>query len=245
MDTAATIFGVSAAWVAILGAFFFLLIWFGGKKLGTSVASGRILMVIGALICVAGLIVMWGVGAPGLLVDRGATYDLSMTESENQTVVDADTMVWYINVEFNYTGDGTFEEQSATSEVNFTLDRTDTSSEGDTTRVECTDAGLVADEAESKSYSLVSQGISYNINWSKAQQPDAATVTTVTKKGLGSTLRIEAGGSNWVLCNITLNADAIDAMPQFDQAFAYLSIGGVQVQVIVRVIVVHDGTAPT
>ena len=245
MDTEALIWNTPALYFAVFGAFLFVVMWLGAKKLGITLGAARVLMVVGMLVCASGLVVMWGVGAPAVTIGSGAQYDLTMTESENQTIVDSDNMIWYVNVEYNYTGDGAFTENSGTSEVNFTLDRTDTGISGDTTTAECTDTGTIVDSAESTSHTVISKGIQFNIDWSKCQSPDAATVTTVTKTGLSTTLRVEAGGSNWVLCNITLNSDGFDAMPQFQNAYIYLSIGGVQVSIVTRVVEVHAGTAPT
>ena len=90
MDTTALIWNQPAIYFAIFGAFLFLIMWLGAKKLGITLGAARVLMVVGMLVCASGLIVMWGVGTPAVTIGKGAQYDLTMTESENQTIVDSE-----------------------------------------------------------------------------------------------------------------------------------------------------------
>ncbi len=239
------LWGIPMLWIAV-GLFLAgIVIYLGGKKIGFSVGAARATAGFLVIFAIVAMLIAYGVGFPTTQRIAGAQYDLTMTETETQTIVDNDGLIWYVNGDFNYTGDGTFANQTATSEVNITLDREDSGSKADTTKAEVTDVGLVADDAEGKTYKLISLGTQYNVNWTKAQNPDSATIVTITKRGLSTTLHVEPGGSNWVVVNITFSADAIDALPQYENAYCYLNIGGNTITVIYRVIVVSGGTAPT
>ena len=239
------LWGIPMLWIAVGLFFLAAVVWLGGKKLGLSVGAAKVTAGFLGIFAIVAMLVAYGVGFPTTASVGGAAYDITLSESEAQTVVDNDQLIIYCNGEFNYTGDGNFVNGTGFCEVNITLDRTDSGTKGDTTKAEVTDVGSVSDDGEGKTYTLISKGTEYNVNWTKAQNPDSATISTITKRGLSTTLHVGAGSSNWVLLNITFSADAADAMPQYENNYAYLNIGGNTVTVIYRVITVADGTAPT
>lgn len=239
------LWGIPMLWVAVGLFFLAIVVYLGGKKIGVSVGAAKATAGFLVIFAIVAMLIAYGVGYPTPARLAGAQYDITMTETEAQTIVDNDGLIWYVNGDFNYTGDGKFANQTATSEVNITLDRTDSGSKADTTRCEVTDVGIVSDDAEGKTHTLISKGTQYNVNWTKAQNPDSATIVTITKRGLSTTLHVEPGGSNWVVVNITFSADAIDALPQYENAYCYLNIGGNTITVIYRVIVVAGGTSPS
>lgn len=240
-----TLWGIPMLWIAV-GLFFgAVVIYLGGKKLGLSVGAAKATAGFLGIFAVVAMLIAYGVGFPSTAQIAGAQYDITLTESQDQTVVDSAQLIIYVNGDFNYTGDGTFANGTSSCEVNITLDRTDSGSDADTTKAEITDVGSVADDSGSGPYALISKGTDYMVNWTKAQDTAGAAVVTITKQGLSTTLHVDAGGSNWVLVNITFRADAVDALPLYENAYAYMSIGGNTVTVIYRVITVADGTAPT
>lgn len=239
------LWGIPMLWVAV-GLFFLgIVIYLGGKRIGFSVGAARATAGFFVIFAIVAMLLAYGVGFPSAARIAGAQYDITMSETEDQTVVDNDALIWYVNGDFNYTGDGSFANQTGTTEVNITLDRTDSGSKADTTKAEVTDVGVIYHDAEGTKNTLISKGTQYNVNWTKAQNPDSATVVTITKRGLSTTLHIGPGGSNWVLVNITFSADAVDGLPQYENAYCYLNVGGNTITVIYRVIVVAGGTPPT
>lgn len=247
MDTTATWFGLSATLILVVGILLFVAVWFYASKLGIAKGAAKTLLTLLAVVMVVGA--LWAMGIfSGLVgtakISDDATFDISISEDLAHLTVNDDTLVVTCNVDFNYTGTGTFANETQYAEFNITVDRTDSGSKAVTTKAEVTDVGLISDDTAGDQYTLINKGTTYSVNWTKAIDPGASTVQTVTKRSLTVNLHVDSAGANWVLCNITLNADAIDSMPAYQSEFIYLEVGGNTITLEVHVIN-YLGTAPT
>ena len=247
MDTSATWFGLSALLVLIFGILLFVAVWFYASKLGIAKGAAKTVLTLVAVVMVIGS--LWAMGVfSGLVgtaqIEDDATFDISISEDMAHLTVNDDTLTVTCNIDFNYTGDGTFANQTQYALFNITVDRTDSGSKAVTTKAEVTDVGLINDDGAGDSYTLINKGTTYSVNWTKAIDPGASTVQTVTKRSLTINLHVDPAGANWVLCNITWNGDAIDAMPAYQSEFVYMEVGGNTITVEVHVIN-YLGTPPT
>jgi hypothetical protein len=246
VDTATLLWGYSAFWIAVITGLFAYLLWTYGKKIGAGVAMRKFGTLILAGICVFAALTAIGVSLPGQTASvggTGAVYEVTMTEAESQTAVDNDKMEINIHCQFNY-NTGEFKLGTGNFTVNFTLDRADAGTKDDIAGLECSDMDIVANHAGGDDVALVLETTEYQIDWTKAVNPDAATITTTTHTGLTYSVKVVSGGTNWVSMNVSLAKTAVDLMVPYVVEHIYFEIGGVQVIANVQV-TSYAGTAPT
>jgi|GEM_PF-6826256 len=242
LDTGASFYGYSAAMIGFIGLIMVLVSLYAKKAVTPKQAS--ILKVVGAATMILAAAVMAGVTFQSETAQiSGLRVDVSGSEDTDQTFLAIDNgdnkVTW--NVHFNYTGDGSFLNNTNTATMNFTLTRLDSSSKDHVVECSVSDKGSVVDEATGNSYYLVNKGSDWNINWTKAGSTEGDVVSTT---GDSQTLKLESGGSAWTTLTIVLRADAIDAMPLYEAEYFYLDFAG-QTWTVVVTVINYAGTPPT
>ena len=235
-DTDAQLYGYPALTIAVV---LVIVLIVAMSKWGKSVMSPKwaagvkVLAAVGVIVCAA---VMMGVTFTSETASVASyTLEVSASEDTDQSYVTIDNgdhkITW--NVHFNYTGDGTFLNTTQYCELNFTLTRIDQSSKDFVVKTYVSDKGSVVDESNGNTYYLVNKGNDWAITWTKAGSTEGDVVTT---EGDQNTLKLESGGSAWTTLNMTLRADAIDAMPLYEAEYFYVDFGGQTWSIVVTVI---------
>ncbi len=246
LDTGAVLWGYSALWIAIISGLLAYCLWNYGKKFGVGTGFRKLGTLLLAGVCVFSFVTMAGISLTGEEASIGgtsATYEVTMAESEGQTAVDNNKMEIDVHCNFNYAG-GVFRFGTGNFSVNFTLDRTDSGTTTDVATLECTDIDIVANHGGGDDVAIVTETDEYQIDWTKAVDPDATAITTTTHTGLTATLSVEAGGAGWCLLNVSLAATAVDLMVPYVVEHITFEIAGIEVVANIQV-TTYLGTAPT
>jgi len=245
MDLSASTYGVSAVMFLIIGGgLLFLGSRYGRGILDFTPPMARGAKALGVIIAFVGIAVAMGWTLTGETASVDSIeVDVSITEDTDQShiVVDNTDREVRWSVDFNYTGDGTFANQTQYCEVNVSLSREDRNDDDVVVGCEVTDKGLVTDEADGKTYYLINKGSDWAINWTKAGSTAGSTISFQDED---ITLSLEDGGTNWVILNVTLRADALDSMELYESEYFYVSFHDVSYAFNVRVIN-YLGTPPS
>lgn len=210
--------GLTAGGMCLVGIIIMVVAWMAPipKKFGkVFVAIGAVAFLIGAAAYV-GLIDTDG-DAGGATITESAVYDIMITESDSHVTVDADTNRITMALSFNDTSDA-FVSNTGYAELNISLARgdaliTDAVATGSLGTVCSVDITGSADEY------ILDQNAddSFKMKWTKASGSYSYEDCSVL---------VEAGSSAYVVLNITLNADAVAGMDQYDTCTIDFTIGG-------------------
>lgn len=212
-------FGLGVAGILLLGAVLLIVGYFGKKSLGKFPA--QLFAAFGVVAILLGVIV-WA-GIPALVSDEeeqivpGATYDVSVTESESEVTVNEQTHKVTVAMIYNTTSDA-FGSNTGDFELNFTIMRSD---------VLLTDSVAVSRIGNIPQVDVTGAADEYIVD----QNADDSFKVYFTKAGSISAyesmnVRLEAGDSAWLLVNVTLNGAAVHAMDENDIVEFSISIAG-------------------
>jgi hypothetical protein len=211
------LFGIGATGMVVVGL---ILLAVGYLMPGIPKKIGSIVMLLGAVAFLLG-----GASWAGLLtapegasaVQDSAVYDITYTESNAWQTFDDDSNVITWAVQYNTTSN-TFVGGTGTIAGNFTLARADalttdavaTGALGSVAQIAVTGAvaqPIVAENADGSS----------NFKWIKASGAYAYEDISVL---------VPAGSENYVLLNVTLNADAVEEMVQYESCDITFTLAG-------------------
>lgn len=210
-------FGLGVAGI-IFAAIALLLVGYFGKKMIGKQAS-KWFMAFGLIFLLFGGITYVGIpGDDGAdVVTEVAAWDITVTESENETYLYALEHRVVVAMSFNDTSDA-FVDNTGVITLNFTASRADALlttaiCRGSIGSVPTVDVAGAADE-----YILDENADgSFNALWTKSNAVTAYE---------SASMAVEAGDADYMTLAITLNADAVAAMSQYESAELTVTIGG-------------------
>lgn len=204
-------FGLGVSTMFLLGAGLLLVGYFGKESIGQK--GARWLMIFGVIAVLLAGAVYVGVDVliePPAQMVPGATYDVTCTESEAELSVDstAHTMTWAMD--YNKTSNA-FENSTGVATFNFTMARGDTLLTNSIANV-AIGAVPSVDIAGAADEYLIDQNADDSFNALMTKVVDGSSITAYENINV----LIEAGSSESVRVQITLNGDAAHGMTAND-----------------------------
>lgn len=210
--------GLGVTGIIILGIVLLAVAYFGKKMIGGK--ASQIMMALGLVAILLGGIVYIGIptgdGENTLPVEQAA-WDITIIEAENEVFLYANEHRVVVAMSFNDTSDA-FVSNTGVITLNFTASRADALlvnaiCRGSIGSVPTVDVAGAADE-----YILDENADgSFNALWTKSNG-----VTSYESAGLV----VEAGDADYMTLQITLNADAVAEMSQYESCDLIVTIGG-------------------
>jgi hypothetical protein len=194
---------------AIIGVALLFLGYYG-QSLGFVGAQPRkILKVLGWIVIIGVVLSYLGLFASSTTTttESEAIFEVGVSESMSHVTYDSTTHKFAMACTFNDTDDA-FESATEYLEANFTITRADVNLEDAIATGALVSVGLVHVTGASNEYIMDenSDG-TYSFQWTKS-----GSISTYED----STVKVESGDSGWVVLNITLNADAMAEMAQYE-----------------------------
>jgi len=211
-------FGLGIAGIAALGVIALLVAYFMTKQIGKPAAN--LLKAFGVIaILLAGVsyagFADWSADDTEEIVAQ-PTYDITVAESEAEVYVNADEHRITVAMSFNDTTDA-FASNTGVINLNWTVTRSDALL-ADSVATLSIGAVPTVDVAGAADEYILDENTddSFKAKFLKANSYNYENIN----------LLIEAGESAWSNVTITLNADAVENMSQYDSVSMYIYIGG-------------------
>lgn len=171
-----------------------------------------------AVLAVLGFLVVNGAFGSGLVgttaTATSATYAITASEDTDQAwvVINDDTNTVQIQIDVDDVNE-TFDAQTGTAEINFTIGRTDSSSADAVATADLGVVGLILDSSgNGKTYPVLAQNSdgTYAFDWEKGPNANAVVINKYT------TQLVEGGGTAFLRLNVTFNGEAGAQMDIYD-----------------------------
>lgn len=206
--------GIVAGILLVLGLF--------GDKVGIPDKPAGWLKTFGVVGLIFAIIVAFGVvqsEEKQTVVEDQPTFEVSVSESDSHVTYDSTDRMFTIAVSFNDTSDA-FVSQTGYMEANFTVYRTDALLKDAVVTAELGNVGIIDVAGASNEYILDENADgTFKAKWTKAN-----SVSTWED----ATLLVEQDNdaSNYIVLNITLNADAVAEMSQYGSTSFSFDLAG-------------------
>lgn len=209
-----------------LGVFLGLVYWItNGRGVPRGLRTILAIASIGSILI--GVVEVAGVGtlaptAPGTVGGPIYTVTATVGDSQNSSNVVFDQNAHTAQVQVSYDiSDAAAIYASGTTELNFTIGRSDTGTQDVTTAASLVTVGLVPkSDGSGTTYPIVALNADGTYQCTAEKGPNAAPIST----NKATTILLAGGGSNYVRFNITWNANAVGNQVVFDTAPITLQI---------------------
>jgi len=217
--------GIGLGLWAIAGVILVLL-GFYGQSVGIAAEKPRkALKLLGALVLIGCLLTYYGIfeAQSTSVSDDDAVYEIGVSESLSHVTYDSNGYKFTMALSFNDTS-GAFVDQTQYLQANFTITRADTGLTDAVTTGNLGTVGIV-DVAGASNERILDQNAddTYKVKWTKSGGISTWEDCTVL---------VEAGGDNWVVMNITLNADAVAAMDTYESSTITFTLAGYDFEIV-------------
>jgi hypothetical protein len=213
-------FGLGALGIAALGIVLLIIAIYMAKEIGQPgakllKAAGMIAILLGAVTYIG--VMDWNADDDGTQSIAKPSYDITVAEYEAEVYVDASSHRVTVAMAFNDTAD-TFNTNTGVISLNWTLMRSDALI---TDSVAALSMGAVptVDVAGAADEYIVDQNADDSFNAKFVKSGAVYNYESIN-------VLVEAGESAFVNVTITLNADAVENMSQYDSVTMYMYIGG-------------------
>lgn len=201
-----------------------------GKKIGVPASLRKPFKWVGIFGLIIVLLAYFGLFssiAPAQTVEEQPVWELSLSESLSYVTYDSTEHKLTMACDFNDTSDA-FANATQYLEVNVTVSRADVLLAAAIAQCSFGPVGIV-DIAGANDEYIVDQNA--DDTWSALFSKENSAGTAMITAWEHCSLSVAAGGSNYVILNVTLNADAMAEMAQYDSVTFTFTIAGVTFEV--------------